>query len=122
MSGMTDTPDWARPVVHWDLQARDPEAQRAFYAELCNWEIGEGFIMEIPPGIGGPLPGPGGHIIAGEPPGFAIYIQVRNLSASLARATELGANAVGEPFDVPGGPTIAPIVDPEGNRVVLVQQ
>ncbi len=121
MAESSEEPDWARPVVHWDLQARDPEAQRTFYATLFNWEIGEGFVMAIPPGVGGPLPGPGGHIITGEP-GFAVYVQVRDLRATLVRTTELGGTVTGEPFDVPGGPTIAPIADPEGNRLVLVQQ
>ena len=50
--------DWARPVVHWEIEAVDPERQRVFYADLFNWQIGDGFIMEIPPGIGGPEPGP----------------------------------------------------------------
>ena len=40
--------DWARPVVHWEIEATDPERQRAFYADLFNWKIGDGFIMEIP--------------------------------------------------------------------------
>ena len=43
--------DWARPVVHWEIEATDSERQRAFYADLFNWQIGDGFIMEIPPGI-----------------------------------------------------------------------
>ena len=54
--------DWARPVVRWEIEARDPEAQKRFYAELFNWDIGEGFIMPIEAGIGAPEPGPGGHI------------------------------------------------------------
>ena len=36
--------------------------------------------------------------------------------------TELGATVVAEPFDVPGGPTLAGITDPEGNPLMLVQQ
>ena len=28
--------DWARPVVHWEIEAKDPEGQKAFYAELFN--------------------------------------------------------------------------------------
>jgi predicted enzyme related to lactoylglutathione lyase len=40
----------------------------------------------------------------------------------MQRAKELGGDVVSEPFDVPGGPTIAGITDPEGNRLVLVQQ
>jgi Glyoxalase-like domain len=62
--------DWARPVVHWEIVARDPERQRA----------------------------------------------------SLDRAVALGATLVTEPFDVPGGPTLAAVDDPEGNPLVLVQQ
>jgi uncharacterized protein len=114
--------DWARPVVHWEIEARDPERQRAFYAALFNWDIGEGAIMPIAPGLGGPEPGPAGHIRRGDAPGVRLYVQVRDIRASLARAGELGATVESEPFDVPGGPTIAPITDPEGNPLVLVQQ
>jgi predicted enzyme related to lactoylglutathione lyase len=108
--------------VHWEIEAQDPERQRAFYAELFNWEIGAGSIMQIEPGVGGPEPGPAGHIRGSERSGVTLYVQVRDLTASLARAAELGGTVVAEPFDVPGGPTIAGISDPEGNPVVLVQQ
>lgn len=40
----------------------------------------------------------------------------------MTRAAELGGAVSPEPFDIPGGPTIAGIADPEGNPVVLVQQ
>ena len=42
--------DWARPVVHWEIEAVDADAQRAFYAAMFNWEIGDGPIMQIPAG------------------------------------------------------------------------
>jgi hypothetical protein len=113
--------DWPRPVVHWEIEARDPERQRAF-RDLFNWEVGDGPIMGIPAGLGGPEPGPAGHIRQGDAPGVRLYVQVRDIRASLARAAELGGAALSEPFDVPGGPTIAPITDPEGNPLVLVQQ
>jgi len=114
--------DWARPVVHWAIEAREPEVIKAFYAELFSWDVGEGFIMDIQAGLGGPEPGPAGHIQQGETSRIHLYIQVRSLAETLARVPELGGSVVGEPFDVPGGPTIAPIADPEGNQVVLVQQ
>lgn len=114
--------DWPRPVVHWEIAARDPEAQRAFYAELFNWTIGDGPIMDIPAGLGGPEPGPAGHLRRSDTPGVQLYVQVRDIRASLARAAELGAEVRREPFDVPGGPTLAWIVDPEGNPLTLVQQ
>jgi len=114
--------DWARPLVHWEIVARDPERQAAFYGALFNWEVGDGPIMRIPPGLGGPEPGPGGHIRQGDGPAVILYVQVRDLRASLARAESLGGALVTEPFDVPGGPTLAAINDPEGNPLVLVQQ
>jgi predicted enzyme related to lactoylglutathione lyase len=51
-----------------------------------------------------------------------LYIQVRDLRASLERAAALGGAVLSQPRDLPNGPTIAAISDPEGNRVTLVQQ
>lgn len=114
--------DWARPVVHWEIEALDAERLRAFYAEMFNWDIGAGPIMSIAPGIGGPEPGPGGHIRGSDRSGVTLYIQVNDLRTSMDKATDLGATVIAEPFDVPGGPTLAGIIDPEGNPVMLVQQ
>jgi predicted enzyme related to lactoylglutathione lyase len=114
--------DWARPVVHWEIEAVDAEAQRAFYSALFNWEIGDGPIMQIPPGIGGPDPGPAGHLRQSDRSGVTLYVQVRDLEASLAKAGELGATVVVERLDIPGGASLAAIVDPEGNPLTLVQQ
>lgn len=114
--------DWARPLVHFEIEAIDPEKQRAFYAAMFNWEIGEGPIMTIPQGLGGPEPGPGGHIRQGSQSRVNLYFQVLDLAASLARVVELGGAVVSQPFDVPGGPTMAFAADPEGNGLALVQQ
>ena len=114
--------DWARPVVHWEISARDPAGLRAFYGALFNWSIGEGPIMNIPPGVGGPEPGPGGHIRGGDRPGVSLYVQVRDLGESLGRAVELGGTVIRERLQVPDGATLAVIEDPEGNRLILVQQ
>ena len=114
--------DWARPIVHWEIEARDPSRLRAFYGELFNWEIGDGPIMDIPAGIGGPEPGPSGHLRQSDRSGVTLYIQVRDLRSSLDKAADLGGTVLADPFDVPGGPTLAAIADPEGNPVMLVQQ
>jgi uncharacterized protein len=114
--------DWPRPVVHWEIEARDAQRLRSFYGELFNWAIGDGPIMQIPAGIGGPEPGPGGHLRQGDRSGVTLYIQVRDLRTSMSRAADLGGTVVMEPFDVPDGPTLAAIEDPEGNPVMLVQQ
>lgn len=114
--------DWARPVVHWEIEARDPERQAAFYRQLFHWDVGDGPIMAIPPGLGGPEPGPAGHLRQSERSGVTLYVQVRDLRASLTEAAELGGSVIAEPFDIPGGPTLAVIGDLEGNPLVLVQQ
>jgi predicted enzyme related to lactoylglutathione lyase len=122
MAGAPEAEDWARPVVHWEIEARDPEAQRAFYVELFGWSVGGGPIMTIAPGLGGPEPGPGGHIRRSERSAVTLYVQVRHLSESLERVTDLGGAVLTQPFDVPNGPTLAVVEDPEGNSLVLVQQ
>jgi predicted enzyme related to lactoylglutathione lyase len=117
--------DWARPVVHWEIRARDPQRMREFYAQMFNWAIGDGPIMTIPAGIGGPEPGPGGHIIPGEARGVILFVQVLDLHASMEQAKSLGGAVTHEPFDAPQGPgvvTLAQISDPEGNLITLVQQ
>ena len=114
--------DWARPIVHWEIQALDPDRLKAFYAELFNWKIGDGPLKLIDAGIGGPEPGPGGHIRGSDRTGVTLYIQVRDLRSSLDAAAALGGTIVLEPFDLPGQPTLAAITDPEGNHVMLVQQ
>lgn len=115
--------DWARPVVHWEIAGRDAEKLRDFYAQLFNWSIGSGPVPNwIPAGIGGPEPGPAGHIRQSEQPGITLFIQVLDLRASLTKAEQMGGKIVMQPLDQPGGPTIAVILDPEGNSVGLVQQ
>ena len=114
--------DWARPVVRWELEARDPEKQRAFYREVFHWDIGDGPIMEIGAGIGGPEPGPGGHIRQGDTPGVHLYVQVRDLAETVAKIKEFGGKVTLERYQVPGGATLAFAVDPEGNPFTLVQQ
>lgn len=114
--------DWARPVVHWAINALDPQRQRSFYAELFNWRIDEGGLHWIDAGFGGPEPGPAGHIQQADTPGVSLWVQVRDLRETLGRAVDLGGTIVAEPFQFPDQPTLAQITDPEGNTVMLVQQ
>lgn len=116
------SPDWARPVVYFSIASPEPERQRAFYSALFNWDIGEGRIMQIPTGIGGPENGIGGHINGAATPHIALYIQIRDLDEALERAVSLGGTKEHDPFQIPGGARIAGITDPDGNHLVLVQQ
>jgi uncharacterized protein len=116
------TNDWARPVVHFEIEALDADRQRAFYAALFAWDIGDGPIMSFKAGLGAPEAGPGGHIRQGHRSGVTLYVQVQDLAESLAKAVELGGTVVLERLDIPGGASLAAITDPEGNPLTLVQQ
>jgi predicted enzyme related to lactoylglutathione lyase len=114
--------DWSRPVVHWEIQAKDVDRIAKFYGELFNWQVGDGPLKTFSAGIGAPEPITG-HTRQSDTSRVVLYIQVLNLRDTIAKAETLGGKLVREPFD-PGGnpPTLAWIDDPEGNRIVLVQQ
>ena len=114
-----------RPVVHFEIRGQDPQRLVNFYRELFGWDLAAANqmgIVQIPPGIGGPVEGVGGHIRAADAPGVSIFVQVIDLNETLRKAEEMGGRAVLQPFDVPGGPTIAQMADPEGNLVGLIKQ
>lgn len=118
------TADWARPVVLFEIRGRDTAKLKQFYDALFNWESDASSppVVQIPSGIGGPEPGPGGVLVPGDP-GATVYVQVLDLRATLDKATALGGSVVLEPFLVPGRElTIARIADPEGTQIGLVQQ
>ena len=115
--------DWARPVVHWEIYAKDQDKIRSFYREMFNWNIADGPIALVGAGIGAPDPEQfTGHILPGEASRVVLDIQVLDLKASMAKAESLGGAIISQPVDVPNGPTIARISDPEGNHITLVQQ
>ena len=117
---------WARPVVFFEIHAKDQDRMAAFYREMFEWSIAPGQIpgfLSIEHGIGAPPEGISGIIApASDQAGVSLVIQVADLKDSLAQAEELGGRAVMQPIDVPNGPTVARIEDPEGNVISLVQQ
>ncbi len=50
------------------------------------------------------------------------YVQVVSLDETLKKAESMGGKTVMPPMDVPGGPTMAQVQDPEGNTIGLVKQ
>ena len=112
----------SRPVVAFQIRGRDAKKLTEFYVRMFEWEMDGDNPLGVTFGHSGPG-GPevlAGTILPGDP-AVLIYVQVADLGASLARAVELGGKRVQEPFDVPNGPTVAQVSDPEGNLVGLVQ-
>jgi predicted enzyme related to lactoylglutathione lyase len=117
---------WARPVVFFEIHAKDQEKAAEFYRQMFEWNIGPAAMpgfLSIEHGIGAPPEGISGMIgPATHGATVSIVIQVADLRDSLVHAEELGGKVLMQPVDVPQGPTVARIADPEGNVLTLVQQ
>ncbi len=114
-----------RPVVHFEILGKDSKRLKEFYASLFGWKIDSNNPMNygmVEPGIGGPEEGLGGGIAQGDTPSVIIHVQVVDLNEPLATAEEMGGKAVMQPMDIPDGPTIAMIEDPERNTIGLIKQ
>lgn len=81
------TNDWARPLVHFEIEALDPQRQRAFYGALFSWDVSDGPIMSFNAGHGAPEAGPAGHIRQSGRSGVTLYIQVRDLASRLCNSS-----------------------------------
>lgn len=109
------------PVVHWEINARDPKALHTFYAELFGWKInadnpmGYGLVTAGGDGINGGI-GPAQGI-----PGVTFYVRVPDLDAALRKVGQLGGSTVVPPTEIPKMVTFAVFTDPQGNRIGLVK-
>jgi predicted enzyme related to lactoylglutathione lyase len=116
-----------RPVVHFEIHGKDRAKLSEFYRALFEWELDPQDAMDytmVAPGVGGPAEGVGGGIAGGTEgaPFVTVYVQVPDPNETLKKAESLGGKTVMPPMDVPGGPTIAQLQDPEGNLIGLVKQ
>jgi predicted enzyme related to lactoylglutathione lyase len=114
------------PIVHFEIRSTDPVAGRVFYGELFGWAFND-----APPGhVDGygyidsqndrtTIHG-GMSSLQGGNPMVTVYAEVDDIHAALAKAVELGATIVQEPYDVPNV-TIGLFADPQGNVVGVAQ-
>ncbi len=115
-----------RPVVHFEIHGKDRKKLQEFYQALFDWQIEENDAMQygmIAAGQGGPPEGVGGGITQSDAaPMVTVYVQVVSPEETLRKAESMGGKTIMAPMDVPGGPTIAQLQDPEGNTIGLVKQ
>ncbi len=115
-----------RPVVHFEIHGKDGKKLQEFYKTLFEWEIDDNNPMQygmVAAGQGGPPDGVGGGIVQSDTaPMVTFYVQVVSLDETLKKAESMGGKTVMPPMDVPGGPTMAQVQDPEGNTIGLVKQ
>ncbi len=111
----------ANPVVHFEVIGADGAKLQNFYGEVFGWQIDAnnpmsyGMVHASEHGIGGGIAG------GDQGRGVTFYVEVPKLEETLAGVEERGGKTVMPPTDVPGGPRMAQFVDPEGNRIGLVQ-
>jgi predicted enzyme related to lactoylglutathione lyase len=102
-----------------DLNTDDQEASKAFYADLLGWTYND---IPIGDGIHYSMAQVDGHDVAAitpMPPGTDVvhwncYVTVDDVDATAARANELGATLLAEPFDVFDSGRMAIFQDPQG--------
>src|SRR4051794_4581039 len=101
-----------------DLTTNDAEAARAFYSALFGWELED---TPVPGGGTFTLCKVGGESVAGIPgstdmaaPRWNSYVTVASADETAAKAAELGAELIEQPFDIPGAGRLVLFADPAG--------
>ena len=129
---MTDTKH-APGTFSWvDLGAHDPGAARRFYTELFGWttednqygpDEGDVYTTYKLDGrsVAASYPMDAQQKAEGMPSTWLSYVAVEDADASAARAKELGATLVVEPFDVMEHGRMAMVQDPGGALFALWQ-
>jgi len=117
-----------RPVVHFEIVARDARATQRFFSELFDWEIeNQGNHLEYGTidrernlsragfGIGGGI----GRAPAGYDGHVTFYVEVPDVEEALARAEALGGARMMGPERVTEQVEIGLFTDPEGHVIGL---
>jgi uncharacterized protein len=106
-------------TISWsDLGTSDPGAAKSFYSSLFGWEPAD---MPIPEGGTYTMLLKDGKNAAalsaaqdGMPTFWSTYVTVESANDAAAKASELGATVIAEPFDVMDAGRMAVIQDPTG--------
>lgn len=109
------------PVVHFDIRSTHPEELWPFYREVFEWRI------EVDPedGYGLTFTDAGRGIDGGigaseEGPGVTVYVEVRDIDATLRAIEGRGGKTVLPRAESPAV-TVAQFADPHGNVIGLVE-
>lgn len=111
------------PVVHWEIQSKDPKVIQEFYGKLFDWHIDDNnpwdYGMVDTHSEGGINGGIGGSQSGANRVTF--YAQVDDLQAYLDKAEKLGGKTIMPPTEIPDAVTLAMFSDPEGNIIGMVK-
>ncbi len=107
------------PVVHAEIRSEDPDATRAFFADLFGWKVAAegafpGYTFIDTGSEGGPYvaisprQGPEDEVL--------FFVAVEDVAATLAKAEELGGTIVQPAQQVPGT-SFGVLADSQGHKV-----
>ena len=113
----------SHPVVHAEIRSADPDATRAFFAELFGWNYSDGAYpgyTHVDTGVEGALPTAisplqGGHDTV------LFFIGVQDVEATLNKAEQLGGTIIQTAQQVPGV-TFGVFADAQGHQVGVAAQ
>lgn len=114
-----------RPIVRFEIIGRDAPRLQAFYRDLFDWKIDAAGGAET--GFYGMVDGDSSTVAGGigqSPSGetrLTVYVQVPDLVEAIENAAKLGGDVALPPTQVPGGPRLAQIQDPDGNLIGLIE-
>ena len=105
----------ANEVNYFEIGSPDPDTSKAFYGALFDWTIGEPAMPARYAMVNGDRGGLWDTSEMGSANWAIFYVQVDDVTASIERATGLGATVVVPLVD--NGPIeFAHLTDPTGNR------
>ena len=110
-------PTMGRPVVQWQMIAKDPERLATFYSRLFGWTIDADNALGYRQVRTGSEKGIQGGIWPAPPeaPAFVqLFVEVEDLGGSVAEATALGAEVIVPPQALPDGDALTILRDPAG--------
>lgn len=111
-----------RPVIRFEIAARNPEALEEFYKSLFGWDFDggpTGYHM-VRTGSTAGIQGRIAPLTNGQPNYLTVYVGVDDLAAALEKAESLGGHVVLPPSTMADGRRFAMISDPEEHMVGLL--
>lgn len=112
-------------IIHFEMEARDPEKKMAFYEAVFGWKF-EKFMDDywlIKAGDDNEK-GINGAMMPGSSDTLKTInvISVPSLDAALADVERLGGNILSEKMEIPEVGTFSYAADPEGLQIGLLQE
>jgi predicted enzyme related to lactoylglutathione lyase len=123
------------PVVHFEMPYKDGARMAKFYRSAFGWQtrmLGEemgNYVLAttVETDEKGPVrPGAinGGFYPRkrGWPAQYpSVVIAVKDIKKAVAKVTKAGGKVLGEPMDIPNVGSYVSFLDPEGNRISMLQ-